>query len=79
MNGDISRIPIQSFSAVVTLTDIIPELPLPVPLQCGSSSETLLNDSSLINGNIIQCLQSGHDQFANCLCDALGNVCTNNM
>ncbi|VDP74217.1 unnamed protein product [Schistosoma curassoni] len=47
MNGDISRIPIQSLSAVVSLTDIIPELPLPAPLHAGSSVETLLHDSRI--------------------------------
>ncbi|CAH8872943.1 unnamed protein product [Trichobilharzia szidati] len=72
MNGDISRIPIQSLSAVVSLTDIIPELPLPTPLHSGSSAETLLYDPS-------HSLHFGHAQLVGYLSEALGNVCTNNI
>lgn len=78
MNGDISRIPIQSLSAVVSLTDIIPELPLPAPLHAGSSVETLLHDSR-ISIDAFQCLRFGHDRLVGCLSEALGSVCTNNM
>ncbi|CAH8574922.1 unnamed protein product [Schistosoma turkestanicum] len=78
MNGDISRIPIQSLSAVVSLTDIIPELPLPAPLNAGSSVETLLHDSK-ISIDAFQCLRFGHDGLVGCLSEALGSVCTNNI
>ncbi|CAH8644983.1 unnamed protein product [Schistosoma guineensis] len=78
MNGDISRIPIQSLSAVVSLTDIIPELPLPAPLHAGSSVETLLHDSR-ISIDAFQCLRFGHDRLVGCLSEALGSVCTNNI
>nr|CAH8872630.1 unnamed protein product [Trichobilharzia regenti] len=72
MNGDISRIPIQSLSAVVSLTDIIPELPLPTPLHSGSSAETLLYDPS-------HSLHFSHAELVGYLSEALGNVCTNNI
>ncbi|KAK4474435.1 hypothetical protein MN116_001591 [Schistosoma mekongi] len=78
MNGDISRIPIQSLSAVVSLTDIIPELPLPAPLHAESSAETLLLGSK-IPVDTFQCLRFGHDRLVGCLSKALGNVCTNNI
>ncbi|CAH8674533.1 unnamed protein product [Schistosoma rodhaini] len=78
MNGDISRIPIQSLSAVVSLTDIIPELPLPAPLHAGSSVETLLHDSR-ISIDAFQCLRFGHDRLVGCLSEALGSVCTDNI
>ena len=78
MNGDISRIPIQSLSAVVSLTDIIPELPLPTSLQTGSNVESLLYDPKLFN-DASQCLRCGDEFLANSLTDALGSVCTDTM
>ncbi|CAH8627434.1 unnamed protein product [Schistosoma mattheei] len=67
-----------SLSAVVSLTDIIPELPLPAPLHAGSSVETLLHDSR-ISIDAFQCLRFGHDRLVGCLSEALGSVCTNNI
>ncbi|THD18350.1 Cohesin loading factor subunit SCC2 [Fasciola hepatica] len=78
MNGDISRIPIQSLGAVVSLTDILPELPLPTPLQSGSASCTLLSDPQLTE-NAHSCLQSVSNHLSTYLCDALERVCTDSI
>ncbi|VDP90237.1 unnamed protein product [Echinostoma caproni] len=78
MNGDISRIPIQSLGAVVSLTDILPELPLPAPLQSGSASCTLLCDPQL-SADAHTCLQSATNHLAPYLCDALERACTDSI
>lgn len=78
MNGDISRIPIQSLGAVVSLTDILPELPLPAPLQSGSTSCTLLCDPQLAE-NAHNYLQNVSTHLSTYLCDALERVCTDSM
>ncbi|KAA3682054.1 cohesin loading factor subunit SCC2, partial [Paragonimus westermani] len=78
MNGDISRIPIQSLGAVVSLTDILPELPLPAPLQTGSSTDSLLWEPELPD-NVHHFLQSRNEHLTNALTGALETVYTDNI
>ncbi|KAG5443974.1 Nipped-B-like protein B [Clonorchis sinensis] len=78
MNGDISRIPIQTLGAVVSLTDILPELPLPAPLQSGPSSKTLLWDPQLTDSTR-KYLNSQNSGLTTALSDALENTTTDNI
>nr|VZH95966.1 unnamed protein product [Spirometra erinaceieuropaei] len=78
MNGDISRIPIQSLGAVFSLTDILPELPLPSALPHGPSNDTFLSDSVLSN-DAVRCLLSKDETLTSMLAEALTNVSTDNI
>ncbi|VDL93984.1 unnamed protein product [Schistocephalus solidus] len=78
MNGDISRIPIQSLGAVFSLTDILPELPLPSALPHGPGNDTFLSDSVLSN-DAVRCLLSKDETLTSILAEALTNVSTDNI
>ncbi|VDN11134.1 unnamed protein product [Dibothriocephalus latus] len=78
MNGDISRIPIQSLGAVFSLTDILPELPLPSALPYGPGNDTFLSDSVLSN-DAVRCLLSKDETLTSILAEALTNVSTDNI
>lgn len=78
MSGDISRIPIQSFGAVFSLTDILPELPLPSAFPHGSSSDSLLADPEISN-DVMRCLYSKDENLIGSITEALSKVSTDNM
>ncbi|CDI96881.1 nipped b protein [Echinococcus multilocularis] len=78
MNGDISRIPIQSFGAVFSLTDILPELPLPSAFPHGSSSDSLLADPEISN-DVMRCLCSKDENLIGSITEALSKVSTDNI
>ncbi|KAL5105362.1 Nipped-B protein [Taenia crassiceps] len=78
MSGDISRIPIQSFGAVFSLTDILPELPLPTAFPHGSSSDSLLADPDISN-DVMRCLYSKDENLIGSITEALSKVSTDNI
>ncbi|VDM33859.1 unnamed protein product [Hydatigera taeniaeformis] len=77
MSGDISRIPIQSFGAVFSLTDILPELPLPTAFPHGSSSDSLLDPE--ISSDVMRCLCSKDENLICSITEALCKVSTDNI
>lgn len=77
MNSDISRIPIQSLSAVVSLTDILPDLPLPVPLQTNFATNSLLCDPLSPSSNTVD--PTGSVEQQDTLLFALEHASTDNM
>ncbi|VDK23311.1 unnamed protein product [Taenia asiatica] len=78
MSGDISRIPIQSFGAVFSLTDILPELPLPTAFPHGSSSDSFLADPEVSN-DVMRCLYSKDENLIGSITEALSKVSTDNI
>lgn len=78
MNGDISRIPIQSLGAVFSLTDILPELPLPSALPLASNNDSVLGDNATAQ-EALRCLDSKDETLASSLAEALSKVSTDNM
>lgn len=78
MNGDISRIPIQSLGAVFSLTDILPELPLPSALPSGSNGDSFLSDPLLLS-DVNRCLCSKDESLVSNIADTLSKVSVDNM
>uniref|UniRef100_A0A5K3F1J8 Nipped-B protein n=1 Tax=Mesocestoides corti TaxID=53468 RepID=A0A5K3F1J8_MESCO len=78
MNGDISRIPIQSLGAVFSLTDILPELPLPSAFPLGSGSDSFLSDPAISN-DAMRCLCSKDETLIACITETLSKVSTDNI
>ena len=78
MNGDMSRIPNQSFGTVFSLTDIIPELPLPSAFPHELSGESLLSDQAMSN-DAMRHLCSKDESLICRITEALSKVSTDNM
>ena len=78
MNGDISRIPIQSFGAVFSLTDIIQELPLPSAFPHEPGEESLLADPATSN-DAMRHLCSKDENLICSITEVLSKVSTDNM
>lgn len=61
MNGEIPSVPITTLAGISSLTDLLPEMPLPSPLQ-----QTLSNKSLLFHPRVAEeanILLSGRDDY----------------
>ncbi|VEL15762.1 unnamed protein product [Protopolystoma xenopodis] len=78
MPGDIGRIPIISLSSCKSLTDILPELPLPQPTHASIAARNILFDQK-ITEDAYRCVNSREDELINQLVLALGSTSTDSM
>ncbi|XP_074642892.1 nipped-B-like protein A isoform X2 [Tubulanus polymorphus] len=78
MNGEIPSVPITTLAGVASLTDLLPQLPLPTPLPSTVSNNSLLFDPSIADEGR-RLLATKDDNLVAQLVQTLGNTSTESI
>lgn len=78
MNGEVPSVPITTLAGISSLTDLLPELPLPVPIPSTVNNRSLLHTSKVVEG-AKRLLQSKDDLLAKHLVHTLCQTTTDEI
>ncbi|XP_052774333.1 nipped-B-like protein A isoform X2 [Mya arenaria] len=78
MNGEVPNVPITTLAGITSLTDLLPELPLPTPLQNALNNKSLLYSSKLSEKSR-KLLDDADDGLVEQISDLLRQTSTDNI
>ncbi|XP_063406097.1 nipped-B-like protein A isoform X2 [Mytilus trossulus] len=78
MNGEVPSVPITTLAGISSLTDLLPELPLPTPIPSTVNNRSLLHNSKVAEG-AKRLLQSKDDFLAKHVCRTLCQTTTDEI